>query len=180
MKAIELIRGYKNLCIDIDLIIQEINFYNELLQDQSKLYLYEIKPRPRTDVIHNKPIEYMEYSPVEKEVFTAEYVRKIKIGDIKKEKKLLENKLSIKNNEKKYIDKLLMVLSRNEFYIINITMIERYDWGNATINYNNKYKNNQLSENRLKVIRKESLKKIEHRINENETNIIKKWSTIIK
>jgi len=177
MNAIELIKEYKNICIDIDLIKQQIKFFDELLIDYSKLDLYDIKPLHR---INNKPIEYMTYSPVEMEAFRGDTIRKAKVNDIKNEKKLLENKLSIKNNEKNYIDKLLMVLSMNEFYIVSITLIERYDWDNAMNNYNNKYKNKPLSVSRLKEIRKESLKKIETRINENETNLIKKWSTIIK
>jgi hypothetical protein len=177
MNAIELIKEYKNICIDIDLIKQQIKFFDELLIDYSKLDLYETKPLHR---INNKPIEYMTYSTVEREAFRGDNIRKVKANDIKKEKKLLENKLSIKNNEKNYIDKLLMVLSRNEFYIVSITLIDRYDWDNAMNNYNNKYKNKPLSVSRLKEIRKESLKKIETRINENETNLIKKWSTIIK
>lgn len=177
MKAMDLIKSYKNLSVDIKLLTQQINFYNELLQDNSKLDLYEVNHRSKSIFSHVE-YEYMTCSQVEKEAFKGENIKKVKIEYIKKEKKILENMLAIKVDEKNFIDMLLKILSNQEKYIIMARMIEKYSWEDTLTNYNSKYRDKQLSLSRLKEIRQRSLKKIEDRIIENETSLIHKWSTL--
>lgn len=156
----KILHSYKDIKNDIKIIIDEIKYYDELLQNSDLSELEYYKP---SEYIGIKYI-YMVYSEVEKSVLHREKVHNLNYEIIKQLKSKSKTKLLEYQNKIINIDNSINSLSYENKYLIEKKFLENFTYIQIAEMYSKKFKY-YLSEQTIKKRVKKSLKIIDTKIN---------------